>query len=109
MPIRLHPQLDERLLILRALDQLRAWSSLDDERVCILCDKKFSGRQVAIRRNRSGQYEAHCPTGGCNAGPSQWVYPGNPLVSQAAYEDWQRAFANSDQGSASHQSTSIAA
>jgi hypothetical protein len=96
MAIRPHLPLDERLLILRATDQFRNWCSLDDRRVCILCDKKFSGRQVAFVRNRSGQFQAQCPTDGCNAGPSHWVYPGNPLLSESAYEDWQRAIVASE-------------
>jgi hypothetical protein len=109
MAIRPHLPLDERLLILRETDRFRTWSSLDDKRVCILCDKKFSGRQVEIIRSRTGRYQLHCPTDDCNAGPSQWVYPGNPLVSEAAFKDWQRALLESDTGSASEQPTSVAA
>jgi hypothetical protein len=91
MAIRPHLPLDERLTILRSTDQFRNWNSLDDNRVCILCEKQFSGRQVGITRGRGGRYRLHCPTDGCKAGPEHWVYPGNPLVSQAAYQDWQRA------------------
>jgi hypothetical protein len=93
------------LLILRETDQFRQWLSLDDKRVCILCGKKFSGRQVKITRIRTGRYELRCPTEGCTAGPSQWVYPGNPLVSASAYADWLRALVDSDAGSAEHQPT----
>jgi hypothetical protein len=109
MTIRPHIALDERLLILRETDQFRTWSSLDDQRVCILCNKKFSGRQVEITRGRSGRYQLHCPTDGCNAGPSRWVYLGNPRVSAAAYHDWQRALLDSDLGSAPPHPTPIAA
>jgi hypothetical protein len=108
MAIQPHLPLDERLLILRKADQFRTWSSLDDKRVCILCNKEFSGRQVEISRSRTGRNELRCPTDGCNARPSQWVYPGNPLISEAAYADWQRALADSDLVSAS-QPTSAAA
>jgi len=109
MAIRPHLPLDERLQILRQADQFRTWASLDDKRVCILCYKKFSGRQVEITRSRSGEYEVHCPTDGCNARANQWVYPGNPLVSEAAYADWQRALMDSDLGSAPGRATSAAA
>ena len=109
MAIRPHLPLDERLLILRATDPFRTWSSLDDKRVCILCDKKFSGRQVEITRSRSGGYQLHCPTDGCDAGPRRWVYPGNPLVSEAAYKDRQRALLDLDPGAALQQPTPIAA
>ena len=91
MAIRPHVPLDERLLILRKTDQFRNWSSLDDTRVCILCEKEFSGRQVQIFRGRGGHYRLQCPTDECKGGPAHWVYPGNPLVSEAAYQDWQRA------------------
>jgi hypothetical protein len=83
--------LDDRLHILRAADRFRHWNSLDDQRLCVLCDREFNGRQVEIIRARSGRFNLHCPTEGCSAGPGQWVYPGNPLVSETAYEDWQRA------------------
>ena len=102
MAIRPHLPLDERLLILRAADQVRTWASLDDKRVCILCDKEFSGRQVGIIRTRGGRrFQVRCPTEGCTAGPSQWVYPGNPLVCEAAYRDWERALGGSDTESSS--------
>jgi len=90
MAIRPHLPLDERLLILRSADKFRKWNSLDDQRVCILCYQKFSGRQVEVSRSRSGDYHIHCPTDGCNASVVHWVYPGNPLLSEAAYADWQR-------------------
>jgi len=99
---------EERLALLRAADQLRHWSSLDDNRVCILCERKFNGRQVGISRGRGGRVRLHCPTEGCNAGPSQWVYPGNPFVSEAAYADWQRALANTDAESSSAELSSAA-
>ena len=100
MAIRPHLPLDERLTILRATDQFRNWSSLDDQRVCILCEKEFSGRQVEIIKARGGRYRLHCPTEGCNSGPGHWVYPGNPLVSEAAYQDWQRALLSSETSAA---------
>src|SRR5205085_12551267 len=108
VPNRPHLPLDERLRFLRDADQSRTWSSLDDKRVCILCDKRFSGRQVDITRSRTGRYELRCPTDGCTAGPSQWVYPGNPLVSEAAYADWQRALVDSDIGCTPQEATSAA-
>jgi len=100
MAFRSHVPLDERLLVLRAADHFRNWNSLDDERVCVLCNRTFTGRQVEIMRNRSGHFQLHCPTEKCKAGPGKWVYPGNPLVSDAAYLDWQRALSCDDAESA---------
>ena len=39
---------EQRLDILRAADDDRTWHSLDDKRVCAVCDRIFSGRQVEI-------------------------------------------------------------
>jgi hypothetical protein len=91
--MKTHLQAEDRLLILRAQDSFRIWDSLDDRRVCILCDRTFSGRQIEIMRHRRGQYRIQCPTDGCNSRPHQWVYPGNPLTSKRSFEDWWRALA----------------
>ena len=52
-----HFKLDDRLSILRAGDRFRKWNSLDDQRVCSVCERKFKGRQVEIRRFRGGRYK----------------------------------------------------
>jgi hypothetical protein len=79
-----HLKLDDRLSILRAEDRFRTWRSLDDERLCIICKRKFNGRQVEIRRLRNHKYGLQCPTDGCNSGPHLWIYPTTPLVSHVA-------------------------
>jgi hypothetical protein len=83
-----HLKLDDRLSILRAQDRFRTWSSLDDERVCMICKRKFIGRQVEIRRVSNGKYQLHCPTEGCNSRPHLWIYPTTPLVSHVVEADW---------------------
>jgi hypothetical protein len=83
-------QPEDRLSILRAEDQFRHWSSLDDQRFCILCERKFNGRQIEIQIFSNGKYQLHCPTEECNSGPHQWVYPGTPLVSDIVDPDWSR-------------------
>ena len=86
-----HLKLDDRLLTLRAEDRFRSWSSLDDERVCIICKRKFNGRQVEIRRAGNRKYQLHCPTEGCNSRPHLWIYPATPLVSHVVESDWWHA------------------
>src|SRR5437588_11616661 len=76
-----HLKLDDRLSVLRAEDRFRTWSSLDDERLCIICKRKFNGRQVEIRRFGNRKYELRCPTEGCNSRPHLWIYRTTPLVS----------------------------
>jgi hypothetical protein len=83
-----HSKLDDRLSILRAEDRFRKWSSLDDERICIICKRKFNGRQVEIRRLSIRKYQLHCPTEGCNSKPHLWIYRTTPLVSHVVRPDW---------------------
>src|SRR5438046_8383374 len=85
-----HIKLDDRLSVLRTEDQFRKWRSLNDERLCIICKRKFNGRQMEIRRLRNHKYELHCPTEGCNSSPHLWIYPATPLVSYALELDWCR-------------------
>jgi hypothetical protein len=68
---------EERLEILRAGDKLRTWSSLDDERRCVLCRRTLSGWQVEILRDRRGRYLLKCPTSGCGSFAAHWFYVGN--------------------------------
>src|SRR5438046_9891117 len=56
---------EERLNILRAGDKLRTWSSLDDERLCILCERILNGWQIEILRDQRGRYLLKCPTSDC--------------------------------------------
>ena len=90
-----HLNLEDRLSILRTEDQFRRWQSLDDERLCVLCERKFTGQEVLIS-TVGEELELHCPTPNCKSGVHQWVYPGNPLLSEATYEDWWRALGSSN-------------
>lgn len=83
-------KLDDRLSILRAGDQFRKWNSLDDQRVCSVCERKFKARQVEIRRFSGGSYKLYCPTLGCPSGPHQWIYPRAAVVSEITEPDWSR-------------------
>jgi hypothetical protein len=86
-----HVELDDRLSILRAGDRFRKWNSLDDQRVCSVCGRKFKGRQIEIRRVSGGRYKLYCPTLGCPSGLYQWLYPGARVISEIAEPEWWRA------------------
>lgn len=75
MNLNLHPE--DKLDILQAADPRRKWYSLDDQRVCVLCDRTISGRQISVTREPGGTYSVHCPTDGCPSLPSDWFYQGN--------------------------------
>ena len=77
-PKMIEPVLPEdKLAILRASDLRRKWHSLDDQRVCVLCDRTITGRQIEITPEPGGMFSVHCPTEGCPALPSDWFYQGN--------------------------------
>lgn len=64
--------LEERLDILRALDHERKWYSLDDKRICAVCDRAFTGRQIEFRHVRGSGYRAVCPTIDCPGDIRHW-------------------------------------
>jgi hypothetical protein len=72
---------DDKLAVLQANDLRRKWHSLDDQRVCVLCDRLITGRQVEVTREPGGTFSVHCPTQGCPSVPSDWFYQGNSCSS----------------------------
>src|SRR5215472_4271793 len=92
-----HINLDDRLSILRVGDPVRSWNSLDDHRVCVLCERKFKGRQVDIRRLPGGKFKLCCPTLGCLSTPDQWRHATPPVPSRLVETHWRRGVANKRQ------------
>ena len=68
-----HYSSEGRLELLRKNDPHRKWYSLDDKRVCVLCDRVLTGRQVEITHGRRGA-TLRCPTDGCESTPNDWFY-----------------------------------
>jgi hypothetical protein len=83
-PMRSHLHPEEKLAILRAADPHRKWFSLDDQRVCVLCDKAITGRQIDITPDSHGGYSLHCPTEDCLSVPSDWFYRGSAAAASKA-------------------------
>ena len=81
--MRKHLTAEERLEILRAADGVRKWNSLDDQRVCVVCDRVFTGRQIEISRDQRGRYLLQCPTEGCPSFVAHWFYVGNAGATAA--------------------------
>ncbi|MEO8440531.1 MAG: hypothetical protein ABI540_09965 [Spartobacteria bacterium] len=77
-----HVALDEKLSVLQESDPVRQWHSLDDKRVCVLCDRVISGRMIDVWQDDRGGFHLHCPTAGCPALPRDWLYHG-PMRSAA--------------------------
>ncbi len=76
-----HVRLDEKLTALQEADSFRKWYSLDDRRVCVLCDRVITGRMIDVWQDHRGGYHLHCPTPGCPATPRDWFYHG-PVRTQ---------------------------
>jgi hypothetical protein len=74
---------EEHLEILRTGDGVRKWYSLDDQRVCVVCDRVFTGRHVEISRDQRGRYLLQCPTEGCPSFVAHWFYVGNAATAAA--------------------------
>lgn len=85
-----HPLPEEKLALLQTADSRRKWHSLDDQRVCVLCDRAITGRQIEVARDPSGAYSFRCPTEGCPSLPSDWFYHGNACSSEKKPEQRRR-------------------
>ena len=92
---------EERLRILQHADSYRNWRTLNDRRVCVFCERDFSGRAVRIEDDGRGRHYLRCPTRGCPGTPREWVYPGNPLMCEKVYADWWRALSAPADGTGS--------
>jgi hypothetical protein len=81
-PIRLSD--DEKLEVLRRLDQFRQWHSLDDKRYCLVCGKLIAGRQIQVAGGTrgNGALRMSCPTQGCNSIPMDWVLPTDEILAK---------------------------
>jgi hypothetical protein len=75
---------DEKLEVLRRLDQFRHWHSLDEKRYCLVCGELISGRQIQVDGGTrgNGPLRLSCPTERCNAIPMDWVLPTNEVLAK---------------------------
>ena len=75
---------DEKLEVLRRLDQFRQWHSLDEKRYCLVCGNLILGRQIQVADGTrgNGPLRLSCPTEGCNAIPMDWVLPTSEILAK---------------------------
>jgi len=68
---------EEKLNVLRRLDQFRRWHSLDEKRYCLVCGEIFTGREIQVIESTDGDAPLRviCPTEHCDAIPMEWVPP----------------------------------
>ena len=75
---------DEKLEVLRRLDQFRHWHSLDEKRYCLVCGTLISGRQIQVDGGTrgNGPLRLGCPTEKCNSIPMDWVLPTDEILAR---------------------------
>jgi hypothetical protein len=86
---------NDRLNILRLHDHFHEWRSLDDQRVCIVCSRTFSGHEVEISQD-GNEFKLNCPTRDCPSKIHQWVYSEKHHLSDTSSENWWRALSSND-------------
>ena len=76
---------EEKLEVLRRLDQFREWHSLEEKRFCLVCGKIINGRQIQIASGTrgNGPLRVSCPTERCNSIPMDWVLPTDEILALA--------------------------
>ena len=77
---------EEKLDILRRLDEFRPWHSLDQKRYCLVCGEMITGRQIQMNESARGgtALRVVCPTKHCDATPIEWVLPTEDVLIKIA-------------------------
>jgi hypothetical protein len=75
---------EEKLEVLRRLDQFRQWHSLEEKRYCLVCGTLISGRQIQVDGGTrgNGSLRLSCPTERCNSIPMDWVLPTDEILAK---------------------------
>jgi hypothetical protein len=85
---------EEKLNILRRVDEFRQWHSLDEKRYCLVCGEMITGRQIHVIRDTHGnaQVRLSCPTEHCKATPIEWVCPTEEVLIRIAMVEAERSW-----------------
>src|SRR5262245_64363113 len=75
---------EDKLEVLRRLDQFRQWHSLEEKRYCLVCGNLISGRQIQVAGGTrgNGPLRLNCPTERCNSIPMDWVLPTDEIFAK---------------------------
>jgi hypothetical protein len=90
IPLQFAPE--DKLDLLRYLDEFHYWHSLDDERRCKRCRRLITGRQILVVEldGTRGRLRLQCPTVACVSTPSDWVYA-DPVLAAKLRADFRPA------------------
>jgi len=82
----------EKLRILRRLDQFRQWHSLDEKRYCLVCGEIITGREIKVIRGAGANSPLRiaCPTEHCDAMPMEWVQTTDDVLIRIAMAEFER-------------------
>ena len=75
---------EDKLEVLRRLDQFRQWHSLEEKRYCLVCGTLISGQQIQVAGGTrgNGPLRLTCPTERCNSIPMDWVLPTSEILAK---------------------------
>ena len=75
---------EEKLEVLRRLDQFRQWHSLEEKRYCLVCGTIISGQEIQVNGGTrgNGPLRLSCPTEQCNSIPMDWVLPTEEILAK---------------------------
>lgn len=90
MPVTLSN--DEKLALLRGTDEGSYWYSLDDKRICAICERTLSGRDIRFQATGNGGYRLRCPTEDCPSDATQWLVWRNPPEADSCVEHAEWSF-----------------
>jgi hypothetical protein len=87
-PLQLNAE--DKLDLLRYLDEFHYWHSLDDKRRCKRCSRTITGRQIVVfeLQGTRGRLRLQCPTVACVSTPSDWVYA-DPILAAKLRSDFR--------------------
>jgi hypothetical protein len=85
---------EEKLDLLRRLDQFRQWHSLDQKRYCLVCGEMITGREIQVIESACGETPLRvvCPTKHCDAMTLEWVLPTEDVLIKIAMVEAERGW-----------------
>lgn len=85
---------EEKLDLLRRLDQFWQWHSLDQKRYCLVCGEMITGREIQVIESPCGETPLRvvCPTKHCDAMPLEWVVPTEDVLIKIAMVEVERGW-----------------
>ena len=76
----------DKLQVLQRLDRFRKWTSLDEQRYCLVCGRIITGREIHVvgGTRGTGPLRLVCPTRSCHSIPMDWVLPTDQVLANTS-------------------------